>query len=419
MVGMKGKQELAIVLASVLIQILLGAFLGHYFDQRIFMAAGYVAGSGGDPYKPIELIRVFENPLLNGFVPTIGYPPPWPLLLGLVYRLSYDVVPNIFIYNFAMKIPIIMANVAMAYLVRNILLNLQADEKKAKAAWLFLLFNPFIIITTSAWGQIDGVAALLCLASLYTLTKDKTKESAFLLAISVVIKPVALALVPLPLLFSGRLFSRKNLIFVAVFTAVFFMFMLIPFALLSWSIPISSGELSSRFGMAGGLTIFNFAEIIQNSPSIPSSLWFMGFLWVPALIISYYFVYRNPPRSMNDLVTMSIGMVLVFFLTRSWLSEPNVNLLFPLMLIAVGLGRVEKRVLHLFWVIPLVFMILNWSFPQLFFLIYPSILDSLAQIDLHFGTARLVARFAVAVFWTLIGGMMASKMLRPKRAASD
>ena len=111
---------------------------------------------------------------------------------------------------------------------------------------------------------------------------------------------------------------------------------------------------------------------------------------------------------MNDLVTMSIGMVLVFFLTRSWLSEPNVNLLFPLMLIAVGLGRVEKRVLHLFWVIPLVFMILYWSFPQLFFLIYPSILDSLAQIDLHFGTARLVARFAVAVFLALIGGVRGS-----------
>jgi Gpi18-like mannosyltransferase len=101
----------------------------------------------------------------------------------------------------------------------------------------FLLFNPFIILTTSAWGQIDGVAALLCLASLYTLTKDKIKESAFLLALSIVIKPVALALVPLPLLFSGRLVSRKNLNFIAVFAAVFFMFMLIPFLTLGWVFP--------------------------------------------------------------------------------------------------------------------------------------------------------------------------------------
>ncbi len=122
---------------------------------------------------------------------------------------------------------------------------------------------------------------------------------------------------------------------------------------------------------------------------------------------------------MNNLATTSIGLVLVFFLTRSWLSEPNLNLLFPLMLIAAGLGRVEKRVLHLFWVIPLVFMMLNWSFPQLFFLTYPSVLDSLAQIDLYFGTARLVARFVVAVFWTLIGWMMAFKMLRAKKNSSD
>jgi len=85
MVETKRTRELEIVLTSLLIQMLLGVFLGHYFDQRVFMATGYVVGSGGDPYKPIELIRVFENPLLNGFVPTIGYPPPWPLMLGLIY----------------------------------------------------------------------------------------------------------------------------------------------------------------------------------------------------------------------------------------------------------------------------------------------------------------------------------------------
>src|SRR4030065_1215648 len=132
---MKGRYELAMVLASVLIQPLLGVFLAHYFDQGIFMAAGFIVGSGGDPYKPIDLMHIFQTPLLNGSMPTIGYPPPWPLLLGLIYRLSYGMIPNVFIYNFATKIPLIMANVALAYLVRNILLNLQADDKKAKAPW--------------------------------------------------------------------------------------------------------------------------------------------------------------------------------------------------------------------------------------------------------------------------------------------
>ena len=411
MIEMRGTRELAIVLTSVLIQMLLGFFLGHYFDQRVFMATGYVVGSGGDPYKPIELVHVFENPLLNGFVPTIGYPPLWPLVLGLIYRVSYGLVQNVFVYNFATKIPIMMANIALAYLVRKILLNLHSDKKKAEAAWLFLLFNPFVILTTAAWGQIDSFAALLCVSSLYIVTKGRIKESAFLLAISIAVKPVALALVPLPLLFSGRLISRKNLLFLVVFAAIFLLFVLIPFAVLGWSIPLSSNNFTNRFGMAGGLTVFSLAEIIQGSPIIPSSLWFIGFLWVPALFIGYYFVYRNPPCSMGDIVTKSIGLVLVFFLMRSWLSEPNLNLLLPLMLIAVGLGKMEKRVFHLFWIIPLVFMIINFAFPQLFFLIYPSVLDALAQFDLQFGITRLVARFFVAVLWTLMGMAVALKML--------
>jgi carbon starvation protein CstA len=122
---------------------------------------------------------------------------------------------------------------------------------------------------------------------------------------------------------------------------------------------------------------------------------------------------------MGDIVTKSIGLVLVFFLMRSWLSEPNLNLLLPLMLIAVGLGKMEKRVFHLFWIIPLVFMIINFAFPQLFFLIYPSVLDALAQFDLQFGITRLVARFFVAVLWTLMGMAVAFKMLMGQRQNTE
>jgi hypothetical protein len=169
--------------------------------------------------------------------------------------------------------------------------------------------------------------------------------------------------------------------------------------------------------MAGGMTLFNVAEIIQGSSTIPSSLWFLGFLWVPALIAGYYFVYRNPPRSMKEIVVKSIGLVLIFFLTRSWLSEPNINLVLPLMLIAVGIEALDKRTLHLVWIVPLVFMVVNVAFPQLFFLVFPSILDSLATFDVQFGTARLVARFAVAALWALLGWTVAFKMLRENKKA--
>lgn len=171
-------------------------------------------------------------------------------------------------------------------------------------------------------------------------------------------------------------------------------------------------DVTSRFGMAGGMTLFNLAEIIQGSPTIPSWLWFLGYLWVPALLVGYYFVYRNPPRTTQDLVCKALGLMLIVFLTRSWLSEPNINLILPLALIAAGLNRINKRSLHLTWIIPLVFMIVNNAFPQLFFLIYPTVLDSLAQFDAQFGAIRFAVRFAVAVLWSVVAWKIAVQMIR-------
>jgi hypothetical protein len=108
-------------------------------------------------------------------------------------------------------------------------------------------------------------------------------------------------------------------------------------------------------------------------------------------------------------------LTLVFFLTRSWLSEPNINLLLPLMLILVGMNKLGWRSLHLSWIVPLVFMVLNTSFSQLFFLVEPSVLTSLAQFDQQFGIPRLAARFAVAAVWSVLGWSITIRLLGGKR----
>src|SRR3990172_3709884 len=407
------KREFSIVILSLFLQVPLAVFLGHHYDERIFMATGYVVNGGGDPYSPIELVNVFAHPLLNGFVPRIGYPPPWPLILGLIFRSSYSLIPNVFMYNFAIKVPIIFANVGLAYLVRYILFDLRVARKKAEAAWLFLLFNPFILLTTSAWGQIDTLVALASVGSLYLLSKGKTSMSAVLLALSVSLKPITLALIPLPFFYQEKFFSKKNLNYGLIFLAVLAASAILPFLLFGWNLPLMPTEWNAQFKMAGGMTLFNVLNIVNVS--LPQQFEFLGFLWVPALIIGYLFVYRNPPRSLDKLVSTSIAITLIFFLARSWLSEPNINLVLPLMLIAVALGNLDKRSLHLAWTLPLAFILLNFSIPQLFFLVYPTVLDSLADFDLQFGTVRLIARFAVALVWSIIAWRIAIKTLGSKQ----
>jgi hypothetical protein len=52
---------------------------------------------------------------------SVGYPPPWPLALGILYRSVYALLPNLMVYNLAIKIPVIVANICLAYLVAGIL----------------------------------------------------------------------------------------------------------------------------------------------------------------------------------------------------------------------------------------------------------------------------------------------------------
>jgi hypothetical protein len=397
---------------SILVQLPLAYFLGHPYDQRIFLATGYVAGSGFDPYKPILLMNVFSVPDLNGAVPVIGYPPPWPLMLGFTYLFFYRFASDVFLYNFATKIPIIVANIILAYLVKKILVNFHVDEKRVRFAWLFLLFNPFTLLTTTAWGQIDSIAAVLCVASLFLLSKGSSSKSGFLLGASIAVKPVASALAPLPLLFSERFFSKKNLWYTITFSTAVLALWLAPFFLFGWHLPSTLQDVNGRFGNAGGLNVFNLVELIQGTTIIPNSLWFIDYLWVPALLVGYYFVYRNPPRSAQELVLKSIGLILLFFLTRVWLSEPNINLLIPLVLITAGLQKIGKRNLLLFFIIPFIFLVVNTTVLNFFFLVNPSVLVSITQFNSQYGVIRYSAKFVIAILWALLGWHMVFQMFK-------
>ncbi|HMK95488.1 MAG TPA: hypothetical protein VK536_08850 [Candidatus Limnocylindrales bacterium] len=405
-------QNVKIVLLSLLIQVPLGIFLGHAYDEKIFMTTGYLAASGLNPYQPHTIVNIFPSTLFAGVIPSIGYPPPWPLLLGFIYRISYNLVPNIFLYNFAIKVPVILGNICLAYLVKDVILKLNGDKNKARFAWLFILFNPFVLLTTVAWGEFDSIVALFCIASFYLLVKGRTNESAFSLALAVALKPIALPLVGLPFLFPSNNSKRKIFMYLVVFCSSFCVFYFLPFFLEKWSLPWGANELGAQFQSAGGLTPFNLEEIFLDSTALPGTFQLLGYLWVPALIVGYYSVYRNRPGSASELFSKAVGLTLIFFLTRTWLSEPNINIVLPLMLIAATSKELNFRSFHFAWIIPFVFLFLNTSFPQLFFFVYPSVLTVIAQVDQQIRSARLWARFAVVIPWQILSWNVVIKKLR-------
>lgn len=394
-------RDWAAVFLSVCVQVPLAVFLGHYYDQTIFLQTGYLSASGFNPYQQ-HLVTIFSNPHLNGLSNILGYPPPWTFLLDLTYRFTYAATPNIFLYNFATKIPIIASNIALAYTTKTVMQKQNMPQRLVQFAWLFLLFNPYTLLTTAAWGEFDTTVALLSIIGVYLLSKGKTAESALILAVGFSLKPISLPLLALPLLYSAKDGIRKTVATLLVTAVVVVCLWFLPFYLAGWTAPVSPGQVTSFFGMAGGMTLFSIVDVFWHTSIMPSGWWFLGYLWIPALILGYVWVIRKSPKTFIQLSVASLVLLLIFFLSRSWLSEQNINLLFPFMLILVGAGLLKARSVHLVWIVGLVFLAVNMSLLQLLFLSYPDVIALKLAFDSSFGTARLAARFAVTAVWVLV-----------------
>jgi hypothetical protein len=59
-----------------------------------------------------------------------------------------------------------------------------------------------------------------------------------------------------------------------------------------------------------------------------------------------------------------------------------------------------------------VLMLLNTSVPQLFFLVSPSIIPNLAQLDQSIRLWRLIGKFIVVLIWQVFAWRLVIKILR-------
>jgi hypothetical protein len=390
-----------LLVTSIIFQIVLGLFFGHAYDMRIFMSTGYLVGTGQNPYIAQDLSAVFHNPTFQG-ITSIGYPPPWALVLGLIYLISYKVFPNFLLYNLATKLPIIAANICLAYLVVYILDKLGVQEKISRRAWLFLLFNPFLLLTSSAWGQFDPVVALLSLLSLFLLSEGKLTVAAILLALAISLKPTALPLILVTLVYLAGLSLKRLGQFFTVFALSMLLFCITPFILFGWDPSPILQHWNAHFSVGGGLSFMTFLEYVKWSYLLPGQWWFLGWLWVPALAVATY-ALRPGIIGLKELLKKSLALILVFYLCRAWLAETNLNLILPLVLILTSLGELDRLSLVVVWIVPLTYGFFNTSIAQLFFPSMPGLMDSFLKIAVEFSNTRYALRTLTVAVWLVAG----------------
>ncbi len=404
-----------LLVLSILLQVGLALLAyDNTHDMRIFQATGYLVGTGHSPYVPLDLRAVFHDRVFQGRL-AIGYPPPWPLLLGGIYRLSYAIVPDLHLYAVAIKLPVIAANAGLAYLAGAALQNLGAASAVVRRAWLALLFNPFLLYVGSVWGQIDAVVALLSLAALLLVAAGRRDLSAVTLALAVCVKPTAAPMLLAVLLFVGAGSVLGALRYAAVFAAGAFVFYVAPFLALGWDASPARAA-NAQFSMIGAMSITAVARLWTDTLLLEGHWWLLGLLWAPALLVAAL-IARGRSRGPAGLLAVGVALTLVFFLFRTWLAEPNVVVVLAPVLVLAALGRLDRRLYTALWIVPLAFIAANASPVHLAWHLFPATVDEVMAAAARHADVTVAMRAALVVAWQIVGWWIVVLCLRPSPAA--
>ena len=95
------------------------------------------------------------------------------------------------------KIPPIVGDLALGYLVWSMTKELGASERTARLGAAIVVFNPITWFDSVVWGQVDSVGVVVLLLALRELWRDRPERAAFLAALAAIIKPQLGILIPI------------------------------------------------------------------------------------------------------------------------------------------------------------------------------------------------------------------------------
>jgi hypothetical protein len=415
--------------AALLLRLLLAPFLSHPFDMKVFMATGAAVAKGITPYGQYALQDMFGH-ALYGTVPGIGYPPLWGLISGEMYSLSSVLAPdNLYAYVLALKIPIIIAELATAILIYNILRK-ELNEKMASKAFLLFLFCPFIIAVGTVWGMLDVLALFFTLFSAYALLRNWGLSSVYL-SVASLLKIFPLTLAPL---YSAVLYKSTHSLKIAVkfsllAIGVTVMFTFIPMIAYGWPVsnmynalayhvealnPSYYSQAPFPYGAASPFNVFTLLNNLVGESLQPPQ--FLIYIWVPACIAIYAIFVRRRSVTVDFSLTVqwSLLLLLTLFTTRLWVSEQNLIFLFAFLALSVFMQRPEElgRV-RLVWLLLFAFVMVHVPVIAFLWLPYPWTLSvATAFADGPLGWTRLLVMMLLTFGWLALSWHYVIRKLR-------
>ena len=179
-------------------------------------------------------------------------------------------------------------------------------------------------------------------------------------------------------------------------------FYVLPFFALGWSRAPLEENLNRHFIMAGTMSVATAARLVHDPILLAGHWWLLGVLWIPALAIAVVLARRSG-EGFDDLLRTGLACVLVVFLTRTWLAEPNVVLVLPLALVLSVRGSLDRRLLAALWLLPVAFAVFDATPLQLLWVAFPGAMRASLDAIGPYGDVLLAVRAGIVVAWQVVG----------------
>ncbi len=195
-----------LLIIGLVVRLLMSPFFAHPFDMYSWFSNGedFLRGVAPlsyflAPYRYAFFLFVFPASSATAF-----YPMSPPFGSEQVSSLSPDlarlipagvlVIPGLF-FDAVLKMPLIMSDLIVGFVVYRIALEGGLSRKLALASASQWLFNPLVVWVSSGWGMFDALPALFSVLSLYCVLVRRPTLAALCLVTAVALKLYAIVLI--------------------------------------------------------------------------------------------------------------------------------------------------------------------------------------------------------------------------------
>jgi len=301
-------------LAGVIIREALSFWTGHTYDFEIWVRLGFYMQHLGNPYTALPYVQglSFAPYTLTG---SISYPPFSAFIFAGIYKLySLTGISSRFLYFLLLKQPMVLSDLATGLILARIATRSHGDESARMVLKIWMLF-PYAIIVSSVWGALDPIALFLILASVYYFQQGRMILTGVTLGLAIYLKTLPVIALPV-MLMQPRSGLKEGLQLSSLSLLIPFLGTLLPTIGLGWGFNGLFNNLSYQVVIPayGALSAFGPLGLLPV-PAWGRSV--TGLLWLPALLVAYFYIDKRRFGLMEGLMTA----FLVFGVSRPFLPE--------------------------------------------------------------------------------------------------